>query len=46
MGKNHWGKRRISNLIKSTEKLQMGKNTVGKGEIAHYEHFFLFPQYF
>ena len=26
--------------------LQAGKNTVRKGEIARYEHFFLFPQYF
>ena len=22
------------------------ENTLGKGEIAHYEHFLLFPQYF
>ena len=26
--------------------LQMGKNTVGKGEIACYKQFLLFPQYF
>ena len=24
----------------------MGRNTAGKGEIAHYEQFLLFPQYF
>ena len=29
--------RNLSNLV---------ENTVGKGEIARYEHFFLFPQYF
>ena len=28
------------------EVIQTGRNTVGKGEIAHYEQFLLFPQCF
>ena len=43
MGKNHCGKTRISNLVKSTEWVQ---NTAGKGEIAHYGQFLLFSQCF
>ena len=34
----------ISNLTKMAEKYPKGaENTVGKGEIAHYEQFLLFP---
>ena len=37
----------ISNLKKMEKKLSKGvENTVGKGEIARYEQFLLFPQCF
>ena len=37
----------ISNLMKMVEKLSRRvENTVGNGEIAHYEQFLLFPQCF
>ena len=30
----------------STNRYQQVENTVGKGEIAHYEQFLIFPQFF
>ena len=36
----------ISNLMKMTKLSKRVENTVGKGEIAHYEQFLLFPQCF
>ena len=33
----------ILGLVKLAEKSQREENTVGKGEIAHYEQFLLFP---
>ena len=37
----------ILNLMTKTRKLSKRvENTVGKGEINHYEQFLLFPQYF
>ena len=32
--------------VNSREFSKLEENTVGKGEIAHYEQFLLFPQYF
>ena len=39
--------RQHSEFDESSRKFsQQVENTLGKGEIAHYEQFFLFPQYF
>ena len=39
-------RRQLFSSMKIAESYQIGRKTLGKGEIAHYKHFLLFSQCF